>query len=72
MFLKFLECTQGGKLLDKDTINIRINKYMQTSGTLIKHQSFITREGGGVAGGGTKEHFYLRKMSRAFCTIKSL
>lgn len=51
MFLKFLECTQGGKLLDKDTINIRINKYMQTSGTLIKHQSFITREGGGVAGG---------------------
>lgn len=51
MFLKFLECTQGGKLLDKDTINIRINKYMQTSGTLIKHQSFITYEGGGVAGG---------------------
>lgn len=51
MFLKFLECTQGGKLLDKDTINIQINKYIQTSGTLIKHQSFITCEGGGVGGG---------------------
>lgn len=57
MFLKFLECTQGGKLLDKDTINIRINKYMQTSGTLIKHQSFITREGGGVAGRAPKSIF---------------
>lgn len=72
MFLKFLECTQGGKLLDKDTINIRINKYMQTSGTLIKHQSFITREGGGVAGGGHQRAFLFKKNVPCFLYDKVL